>query len=219
MKYVSLLLLCFILFACRTPYTFIGPNSVSIKIPEINSINEVEIGNPVISRDTGYKYNAIRITKKYLIKTGSILKELKEGDFFINDGYTEEYDLYSNIDGQTYGIAIPKKTGTFKVFTKYNGVVTFSKDNITADFEENLQTPALQKKNVLQEFIYNGKVNNAVKFTYREYVNDLARPAFTQDLQYDLNDGLVIGFKGLRIEIISVTNSKIKYKVLSNFTN
>lgn len=219
MKFVSLILFCFILFACRIQFISISPDNVSIKKPEINSITEVEIGNPVISRDTGYKYKAIRVTKKYTIQTGNIIKELKEGDLFINDGYTEEYDLYSNIDGQTYGIAIPKKAGTFKAFTKLANSVTFYRDDIAVDYEEGIQTSVPQKRNQIQEFIYNGKVNNAIKFTYREYINDYARPAFTQDLQYDLNESKIIGFRGLRIEIIEASNSKIKYKALSSFTN
>ena len=46
----------------------------------------------------------------------------------------------------------------------------------------------------------------------------MARPAFNQDLQYDLADGNIVGFKGLRIEIIKATNTNIEYKILSNFT-
>ncbi len=219
MKYASLLLFCFQLFACSTQFILIGPNNISIKNPVTNSTNEVEIGNAVISRDTGYKYKAIKITKKYIIKTGNILRELKEGDMFINDGYTEDYDLYSNIEGQTYGIAIPKKAGTFKAFTKSESKVIFHRDDIAVDYEDDKLTFVPQKNNLKQEFIYNGKVNNAIKFTYREYVNDFARPAFTQDLQYDLNESNIIGFRGLRIEIIEAKNTIIKYKVLSNFTN
>mgnify|MGYP001043013533 CR=1 FL=1 len=52
---------------------------------------------------------------------------------------------------------------------------------------------------------------------YREYINDMARPAFNQELQYDLNESNIIGFKGLRIEVILATNTKIEYKVLSSF--
>jgi hypothetical protein len=159
------------------------------------------------------------ILGQYIINTNKIYKELNQGDLFVNDGYTDEYDLYSNIDGQSYGIAIPKKTGTFKAFIKFNGEVTFSKDDITADFEENIQATFPHKTNLKQEFIYNGKVNNAYKFTYREFTNDYARPAFTQDLQYDLNDGSIIGFKGLRIEILLANNNIIRYRVLSNFSN
>jgi hypothetical protein len=69
-----------------------------------------------------------------------------------------------------------------------------------------------------QEFIFNGKVGNNLKFVYREYINDMAKPAFNQDLQYDLNESNVVGFKGLRLEIIKATNTNIEYKILSSFS-
>ena len=42
----------------------------------------------------------------------------------------------------------------------------------------------------------------------------MARPAFTQELKYDLGEGKVIGFKGARFEVLSATNVGIRYKVL-----
>ena len=41
--------------------------------------------------------------------------------------------------------------------------------------------------NFTQELIYNGRVGDDVKFVYREYSNDMARSAFSQQAQYDLN--------------------------------
>ncbi len=69
----------------------------------------------------------------------------------------------------------------------------------------------------LKVFIYNGKAGNVIKFSYREFINDMARPAFTQELQYDLSEGKIIGFKGMRIEILNTSNIEIEYKVLSEF--
>lgn len=68
-----------------------------------------------------------------------------------------------------------------------------------------------------QELIYNGKVGNNVKFLYRELSGGYMRAPFTQDIQYDLQEGKEIGFKGARIEIINSTNRKIEYKVLKSF--
>lgn len=45
-------------------------------------------------------------------------------------------------------------------------------------------------------------------------MNDMARPAFYQDLSYDLIESKIIGFKGTQIEIIEATNSEIKYMVV-----
>ncbi|BCO30733.1 hypothetical protein TspCOW1_08360 [Thiohalobacter sp. COW1] len=71
--------------------------------------------------------------------------------------------------------------------------------------------------NFIQELIYNGRVGNNLKFIYREFSNDTIRPAFSQDVQYDLNESNIIGFKGLRLKVINATNTEIEYILLNNF--
>ena len=46
---------------------------------------------------------------------------------------------------------------------------------------------------------------------------EAARPAFNQDVQYDLSEGKTIGFKGARVEIVEATNTNIRYRVLAHF--
>ena len=68
-----------------------------------------------------------------------------------------------------------------------------------------------------QELVYNGRVSDSLRFIYREYSNRMARDAFTQEIQYDLNESPIIGFKGARLEVIEATNRSITYKLLANF--
>jgi len=70
-----------------------------------------------------------------------------------------------------------------------------------------------------QELIYNGKSGSTLKFMYREFSKDLARPSFSQEVNYDLAESNIVGFKGARIEILNATNTKIEYKVLKSFPN
>jgi hypothetical protein len=68
-----------------------------------------------------------------------------------------------------------------------------------------------------QEFIYNGRIGDTLKFLYREFSNDMLRGSFSQEVQYDLNESKTIGFKGVRLEILEATNTKIKYVVHASF--
>ena len=68
-----------------------------------------------------------------------------------------------------------------------------------------------------QELIYNGRVGDNLRFVYREFNNKMARSAFSQEIQYDLSESNIIGFKEVRIEIIEATNSNITYKVIVPF--
>jgi hypothetical protein len=68
-----------------------------------------------------------------------------------------------------------------------------------------------------QELIYNGRSGETLKFLYREVSNNYLQNAFTQDVQYDLRDGNVIGFKGARIDVIEANNQFIRYRVQTSF--
>lgn len=67
--------------------------------------------------------------------------------------------------------------------------------------------------------LYQGKSDNKIKISFREFVDNVARPAFTQDVDYELEkDGTaLIGFKGLRIQVLKVTNLDITYKVIQDY--
>lgn len=221
MKHLIILSFILALTGCASQLKLTEPNNFSETIPQINTMNEVEIGTSLVSKESGYKYKALKLLKKAKIKIGYSSKDVNEGDIFINNSYTPKYYLYTALNttasGASYGIAFPKSGGKASTFYKGGAGFTFNKVITPLEYEEIL-TPIPKKEYLKQDFIYNGKVGNAIKFTYREYVNDLARPAFTQDLQYDLTESNIIGFRGLRIEIQSATNIKIQYKVLSYYT-
>lgn len=69
------------------------------------------------------------------------------------------------------------------------------------------------------ELIYNGRVGDALRFIYREFYNDMARPSFTQEIQYDLGISTIVGFKSAKLEILEATNTKISYQVISHFAD
>ncbi|MXO74468.1 hypothetical protein GRI40_04425 [Altererythrobacter aerius] len=67
-------------------------------------------------------------------------------------------------------------------------------------------------KNVL---IFNGYSKGTIKLDYREFLNDLARPAFTQELEFDVSElPTVIAVKSVRIRILSVSNEGLKFERL-----
>ena len=61
------------------------------------------------------------------------------------------------------------------------------------------------------------KVGNKINISYREFQGSMARSAFNNDVEYDLNDSRQIGYKGALIDVLEADNQKIKYKVLKNF--
>ena len=67
-----------------------------------------------------------------------------------------------------------------------------------------------------EDLIYTGRSANTIHVSYREYRKELARPAFFQELRYDLDKSDTIVFRNYRIKVIEATNEIIKYKVLTD---
>ena len=75
----------------------------------------------------------------------------------------------------------------------------------------------LSKNSFQRSLIYNGKIGDKINVAYREFSNDLARPAFNNNVEYDLKESKTIAYKGAVIEVLDANNQIIKYRVLKNF--
>lgn len=94
-------------------------------------------------------------------------------------------------------------------------------------FERDLETELKYKKHLKlseangykYELLYNGISGNTINIAYREYLNDIARPAYQQNLQYTLNNSepTPISFKGVLLNIYTANNLQIMYEVNSGF--
>jgi hypothetical protein len=75
------------------------------------------------------------------------------------------------------------------------------------------ETTIEAKDDFYVDVLYQGLSKGEVKISYREFSGGCARPAFTQDVAYELaTDGTTtIGFKGLRIKVLKATGSTISY--------
>ena len=68
------------------------------------------------------------------------------------------------------------------------------------------------------ELLYQGTSRGSLRLAYREYIDDLARPAFSQDVTYDIaGSPTMITFRTVRIEVLSADNNQIEYRVVSGF--
>jgi hypothetical protein len=77
--------------------------------------------------------------------------------------------------------------------------------------------PAAESNNFQQSLLYNGRVGQIITIAYREFSGNRARPAFNNEVKYDLSVSKVLSYKGARIEVIDADNNQIEYRVLSNF--
>ena len=65
--------------------------------------------------------------------------------------------------------------------------------------------------------IYSGNSGTKIKISYREFSGGMARPAFTNNAEYDMEKSKIISYKEAKLEVIEYSNVSIKFRVLRQF--
>jgi hypothetical protein len=67
------------------------------------------------------------------------------------------------------------------------------------------------------QLIYTGLGNDSrdIKLTYKEFIDEKIRPAFSEKFSYAKSDKM-IRFKNIKIEILEATSEYLKYKVIQD---
>lgn len=79
---------------------------------------------------------------------------------------------------------------------------------------EKTSSEIVDSVNFRRDLEYVGYDKGVAIVAYKEFKGGIARPAFTQEIRYDLNGGDVVGFRSARFKILSATNASIKYQVI-----
>jgi len=206
-----------------TPLT---PQSEIIDRPELGVATTVNIGDTVLSKGQRYTFPGINLvgplSKGSGIQVGYDIPAQRLPAVYEDKNYTyfsasrmTQKDMLLGTMPANGGICISKKDPT-----KIGVYIMAGACPLKAVPEPVIEPTNVTAENApgfVQELIYNGRVDDYVKFLYREFSQDVARPAFSQEVQYDLGDAAEIGSKDARLEILSATNTELTYRVLSTF--
>ncbi len=219
-KLLIVLPFTFIFYSCAIRQIPVNPSVYKTLTPSLNEVSAAELGVTLITNESGFNYNALVVEKPFKVAGGYAKKEIGKGEVFVNNAHIKSHDLYSNDSYKYFGIAMPKNGDNAEIYKTdaAGNIITTNKTREKLEFKTK-SVPVKKKEYFKQEFIYNGKVNESIKFIYREYVDNYARPAFTQELQYDLSESSTVGFRGLRIDVMDASNTNIKYKIVNYFNN
>lgn len=221
LKKIILPFIAIALSSCASPkFNYIGEME-NISWPSLGEINTVNLGEDMVHQGHSIKKDALvienpaKVSFAYHIPVGNYVKTGTDnrGDYF----------LTTNTDGgqvvRSYGadpvISIVKKTtGELCVITVMNLISCNAGDGTSTVKKIDI---GVAGNSLQQTLIYSGKVGNKIKLSYREFKDSMARQAFTNDAEYDLEESNQVGYKGALIEIIKATNQSITYKVIRNF--
>lgn len=216
-------LLSLVLFAgCATPKYNYTPQARRISEPPLDTITTVQVGEEMARQGTVTEHDAIRVAAP--LKVGTLGYTLTPG-FFKKSGEDTESEYYLPYAGPDSGsidktaITDPWKAIEFSKKENKIGVITIMNLHVMVDAigVARLKKAFAADDSFQQTLIYSGKVGNRVRLGYREFSNSIARPAFNNDVEYDLDQSKILGYKGARIEVIEATNDHITYKLLQNF--
>lgn len=230
MKKASLVLLCFIgLFfsGCASLDPYYKGKSETIHVSDRNYVigkaQEAYVGDAVVDSSD---YNKTISSQGEMEAITSF--KVGKNNFFAGDKFSIEG--YMSLDGKKYR-ALKARFYEPYLFVDDNDYLInkeYHFANSPVAYNIKLEPNQVQLKNVLQttyssdvpnprfQLLFNGISDNSFFISYREFTLDnLARSSFQQDLTY-LKTQKNIRFKNLVIEVISVDNEKIVYKVLQD---
>ncbi len=224
MKRLVLLAFALGLTACATPKYNYVPNKIDVSEPPIGSVQTAYVGDQLLRQGKYSEHDAILLKDKvdfsfsaYTLTPGYYIKhgEDQTSGFYIPSGESDGGRVDKAVLADPW-ISIQAYNDGSKlcVVTVFHAVTC--EDNVP--FKQ-LRKPVFSSDSFQQTLIYSGKVGAKINIGYREFSGNIARPGFNNDVEYDLNESKVIGYKGARLEILEATNDHIKYKVLANFNN
>lgn len=211
------------LLGCANVELKCTPRTVPISIPECEKIITANVGEELVTQGIRTEVSGIYIEKD--LEATGILNHYKiaQGQYD-NYGGNEEYNYYLPAPGckgvYDWGLSDgPKVIITSKDDKEIGVMSVYGAAHMTSAINiKKRNRYFFGANNFQQTLIYTGKFGEKIRIAYRESSNNNARPAFNNDMEYDLRESRVIGYKGARIEIIEATNESITYKVIKNFT-
>ena len=209
------------LVGCATPAYNYQAVPKNVSKPPIDSINTAYVGDKMLEQGVFIDREALNVpvntklsfaytlTAGYYLKTG----QNNKGDFYLPMNNIANGGMV-----QKSALADPFRAVMLGGDGKLCVITVFNAKNCGGEHQATKSLVGVASDNSFQQtLLYSGKVGNKINIAYREFSSNVARPAFNNDVEYDLNESRVIGYKGALIEVIDANNQSIKYKVLKNF--
>jgi hypothetical protein len=209
--------------ACATPKYNYSPEVIAISEPPIGTVSIARIGDTMLKQGKYKEHAALFVPTK---RDVTWAYEVHPG-YYLMSGQDEKAEYYVPESGSAGGhvekavLADPWKSVMARknkpelcVVTILNAVVCKPVNDL-----QRLKRPILADDAFQRTLIYNGRVGSKINIAYREFSNSLARPAFNNEVEYDLNESKVIGYKGAELEVLEATNQHIKFRLIRNFND
>lgn len=220
-------LVIIVLGSCATPYSP-KANYRTGRSVDVNQLASARVGEVIFSEYDYVAYEGARLVERFedsiglgvtkvIVPAGSRLVSSSKGDETIY--CTVSKTVYDSLLGGGFAFTCFVDDNSDDHFDRYrpsSGFIMFKLDRPLPYKRFDL---SIDSGGFKYELLYLGLSERTLRLSYREFTDNLARPAFQQDLTYTLADegNTQISFRKLRIEVIAADNNQMTYKVLSGF--
>ena len=189
---------------------------------EIGSVQEAKLDTAMITIFSGYVLPSYRITNSYQPPRGlpAITPEQEwvahntVGENYVITTKKHPYDLYYGIEIKPDG-----KLASEKPWVQLDNHTRPMQDPwkpVNPQVFVPLKGYTLHEGYFKAEFIYRGVRGNAAYISYREYSNYKGKPAYSAELEHDINRSDPIVFRSLNIQVLEANNESIRFKILED---
>lgn len=215
-----------VISACATSQQSIPAEVTRVDFPSSSDLMTVRLGESMLKKSKVYTYDALILDEDFSWGDGVFLQKIIiPAQKLKAKGLTKNGVIFTAEEGFSRDALI----GTRPIVTGFcidQTDKTKWKLYVQGICRNKLKRQPLhsygkvfdvKNPSLTRELVYNGRVNNYIKIIYRELSNNIMRPAFQQDLQYDLNESEEVAFKEVQMKVIGANNKEISYRVGHHF--
>ena len=218
------LLLAVALSGCAKPKYNYTALETSVSQPSQGLVNTSHVGDTMLSKGKYKEHDAIYIKEKidvmwaYTLLPGYYLKQGEDdvGEFYYPGGDEPGHVDKAMLADPWISVMARKDPPAICVITMFN-VSTCNTEH--QNYFERRKRTSSNPDSFQQTLIYSGTTGGKINIGYREFSGSMARPAFSNNVEYDLAESMIVGYKGAKLEVIEANNQFIRYKVIENFSN
>lgn len=225
MRYLILLFILFNVVGCASGRPILL-YAVLIDEPSIGEVVSADIGDPVLRKGEHYPAPAISlsnpISKDAGLFVGYDIPAQQMVAVYEDENHTYyqatqmiQKELLVSNSPVRGGICVSKKDRSIaKVYVAVGQCHLKIEPDPVFSFTTVSVLPEL---GFVQELLYNGRVGNNVRFLYRDTSQNTEEPTNFEELEHNLDEGNDVVFRGARLEILSVSDKSVQYRVLQSF--
>lgn len=203
-----------LLAGCAVKYTPAAKRTQLFDEPAVGDVTTAQVGDHLIRKGVIVEEEVVALKSM----VDGVFYDIMSG-VYPQLGYVEGERFYSPAGIIKSALADPfqllsvraKQPEQLCVVTVFSARACYD-----ADFEITTRVASMDAS-FQQTLIYSGRIGDKINIAYREFSHSSARPAFSNDVEYDLSVSNQIGYKGALIEVIEADNSAITYRVIQTF--